>query len=653
MRSRVSIAFLILLALSIYSSDITYASEGGVLWKYQAQDIVYSVSSSQEGDLIAVGSRDSNLYLFDKAGKLIWEYDTGSTVYGVACSADASFIAAGTENNELYLFDREGKVLWKNKTKGSISSASISADGELVAAGDEKYFVYLFDKNGDQLWSYKASFEVNSVHISADGQNVIAGDKDAIVHLFNRSGELIWDKQMDYAIKAVASSADGSLIVVGSEDSKVYLLNHSGEILWQYETGDDVNAVACSTDGHIIAAGSWDKNIYLLDRDGQLLQKYPTGGEVYGIHLSSEGDTLVAGSADQSVYALDVKRAIGAYEVGQTRNYIIRGAIIALLIAGVLFFSLTKRGRDIFYARTIGPKKLLAEIWAHKISYLFLLPTIILLCTFNYYPAFSGLYHAFTEWNPGVSTHFVGLANFRKMLADKFLWVGVVNLVIIVTAGFVKVLTLPLLVAELVFHLRSRASRYWTRTLFVVPVVVPFLVGILLWRMILDPNIGLINQALSSLNLSQFTRVWLGDESTALGSIIFIGFPWIAAFPFLIYYGGLISIPTELFDAAKVDGAGGIKRFFYIDLPLLLGQIKLLLILGFIQGMQNFILILLTTGGGPGSATYVPALELYYSAMRFNKFGYAAAIATVLFIVILGGTIINMRYVKSAVEYEA
>jgi raffinose/stachyose/melibiose transport system permease protein len=102
-----------------------------------------------------------------------------------------------------------------------------------------------------------------------------------------------------------------------------------------------------------------------------------------------------------------------------------------------------------------------------------------------------------------------------------------------------------------------------------------------------------------------------------------------------------------------VDGASGFRRFWSLDLPLLMGQIKLLLILGFIAGMQEFSVVFLTTEGGPYNSTYTPALELYYQAMRFNNFGVASAIGTVLFLVILGGTIINMRYVRTSTEFQA
>jgi ABC-type sugar transport system permease subunit len=295
-------------------------------------------------------------------------------------------------------------------------------------------------------------------------------------------------------------------------------------------------------------------------------------------------------------------------------------------------------------------RNLAADIWKARVSYIFLIPTLVLLLIFNYYPAFSGIYHAFTEWTPGFETKWVGLDQFRDLRENRYFWVGIGNLVILIVTGFLKLL-IPLAVAEMIFHLRSSRLAYGFRTLFVLQVIVPGVVGVLLWVNVYDPNIGLANQVLEGLGLGNLTRSWLGDADTAIWSIVFIGFPWVSAFALLIFYGGLISIPTDLFDSASLDGASTFRRVLNIDLPLLLGQVRLLVILTFIATVQEFAAIFLTTGGGPGSSTYVPSLELYYQAVRFNNFGMASAIGTVLFIVIMAGTIINLRYVKSSVEY--
>jgi ABC-type sugar transport system permease subunit len=327
--------------------------------------------------------------------------------------------------------------------------------------------------------------------------------------------------------------------------------------------------------------------------------------------------------------------------------------LVGLVASGTWAVRRTTTGHRLWTSGTARPRSLLHQIWKARLSYLLLLPTLLLLLTFNYYPAFSGLYHAFTDWTPGARTEWIGLENFEFLLGDRFFWSSFRNTVILVVVTIVKTLTVPLLVAELIFHVRHQRARYWLRTLFIVPLVLPVVVEILLWNNIYDPTIGLLNQTLIALGLESWTRVWYGDAAVALAAINFIGFPWVNAFAFLIFYGGLISISDEVFDAGKVDGAAGWTRFWHIDLPLLVGQIKLLVILNFINAIQTFELVYLTTGGGPGAATYTPALELYYMAMRMDRLGVAAAIGMILFAIILAGTVVNMRFVKSSTEYEA
>lgn len=292
----------------------------------------------------------------------------------------------------------------------------------------------------------------------------------------------------------------------------------------------------------------------------------------------------------------------------------------------------------------------LRALWRHRISYLFLLPTFLFLAVFNYFPALSGLYHAFTEWETGSTAHWIGFANFGRMARDEFLRLSLGNQVWLLTASLLKALVVPLVVAEMLFHLRSKRLQYALRTLFLVPMVVPGMVGVLLWGFIYDPNIGLLNNALSALGLKGLTRAWLGDWHTALPAVIGVGFPWIGGLGLLIYLAGLMAIPQDVLDSSSVDGATVWQRIRAIDIPLLRGQMKLLAVLTIIGTLQDFGSLLVLTGGGPGLATHVPALHMYYQAFRFGHYGYASAIGFVLFLVILAFTVANMRFARSAVE---
>jgi raffinose/stachyose/melibiose transport system permease protein len=282
--------------------------------------------------------------------------------------------------------------------------------------------------------------------------------------------------------------------------------------------------------------------------------------------------------------------------------------------------------------------------------YLFLLPTFALLLTFNYYPAFSALYHSFFQWDGARFKQWHGIANFIRIFEDEVMRTAFKNMFIISGFGLVISITFPLVAAALIFHLRDLRFAYFYRVMYVVPMVVPGMVTLMIWRFIYNPQIGLLNTLLRSLGLP--TRVWLGDFQYALYALIFIGFPWIAGTSMLIYLAGLQGIESSLLDAAAIDGASGIKRFWYVELPLVASQIKLIVILTLIGAIQGFTGPLVMTNGGPGTTTMVPGLWLYRNAMSYNKMGYACAIGTFLFIVTMVLTFLNLRFVQSSAEFE-
>jgi ABC-type sugar transport system permease subunit len=266
---------------------------------------------------------------------------------------------------------------------------------------------------------------------------------------------------------------------------------------------------------------------------------------------------------------------------------------------------------------------------------------------FNYSSVFLAMTRAFTNWSKDNTTwatmRFVGLDNFRLMLSEGYFLTGLHNMFLFLAAGFIKTLTVPLLAAWLVYSMKFNRQKTLFRFLFVLPMVVPSVVGALMWKQIYDPSIGLINQLLARAGLEAWQQVWLGDEKWAIWAIIFVGFPFVSPLAFLVYYGGLMDIDPAILESARMDGAGRGKIFRRIQLPILTAQIKILLILTFIGTVQDFSGVLLLTAGGPGTSTYVPGLELYFNTTRFGRFGYACALGLVLFVFTMIGTLINMR----------
>ena len=307
----------------------------------------------------------------------------------------------------------------------------------------------------------------------------------------------------------------------------------------------------------------------------------------------------------------------------------------------------------------------LRRAWKSRYLYLLILPTFALLLVFNYYPVASGMIHAFYRWD-GYHSSYVGLENFTRFFTDTALVQSFKNLLLLLLFALATNLTVPLAVAALIYHLPHSGSRYWYRVGFTLPIVVPSVVVWLIW-VFMYTNYGGINTILTSLGLQSLTltpsglpRAWLGDQHTALLAIMFVGFPWVNTINMLLYLAGFEAIPTEMLDAAAVDGATGLGRFRYIELPLVMGQLKLIVVLTTIGVIQGFQSILVMTQGGPGYATMVPGLRLFIAAIPTGsvaaeapQMGYGSAIGLVLFVIIMALTIINMRVLRSGTEYEA
>lgn len=633
------------------------------LWNMTSKDVVYSVSTSGDHSLTAIGSRDSSAYAVAGDGTLLWKYTTGNAVTGVAVSPDAAYVAVASADSTLTLLSRAGKVVWKQTASGPLGAVALTTGAARVAYGvhdttalTKDEHLYLLDHLGHRLWQAQLSGSPLSLAITADGKRIAVGADDDSVTVFDGTGSQLWQQGGGDRTDGVAISRDGTRVVAGSEDHSVYLYDGAGNGLWTHAAGDRVRGVAISADAGRVAYASEDGNVVLLNAKGGTVFSRATGHLGYAVALAADAGTLIYGLDTGSAYAISVGGAVASSQAAQ-RDFYLRlalGLALALALAALYaaYLRLTPRGRALAPRQAAWLRRAGKRLRLARVSYLMLLPTFALLTLFNYYPAVSGLYHSLTIWNDDGSSHFIGLDNFRALGQDHYLTNGFTNLAVLLASGLIKTIVFPFIVAEVIYHLRSQRAQYWIRTAFVVPTIVPLVASILVWRFIYDPNLGLLNQFLTSLGLPSLRHSWLGEPGYALGSIIFVGFPWITALPLLVLYAGLISIPDEMLEAATVDGAGTVRRIWSMHLPLLLGQVKLLMILTFIGGIQDFNSILILTGGGPLDSTYVPGLEMYYNITRFSNKGFAAAIGVTLFAAILVVTLIQLRFVRSTTEYE-
>ena len=295
----------------------------------------------------------------------------------------------------------------------------------------------------------------------------------------------------------------------------------------------------------------------------------------------------------------------------------------------------------------------MARIYANKTVYLFLAPSFLLMLLFSYYPFLSAIQHSFTRWTVGGVSRFIGLRNFIELAGDRIFLTALANLLKLSAFAVVVNVTAPLFAAELIFNMKSARLQYLSRAMLVFPMVVPFIVMVLVWGFIYDSEVGILNQLLSLVGLDSLRQAWLGDARFALLAMMFIGFPWVGGFSLLIYLSGLQAISDEILDSALIDGVNLSKRFWYIDLPMILGQVKLILILSVINSLQSFGVQLILTEGGPGFATLVPGLYMYNMAFFYARMGYATTIGFALFILIFGLTYLNFRGIRVDTEYVA
>lgn len=276
----------------------------------------------------------------------------------------------------------------------------------------------------------------------------------------------------------------------------------------------------------------------------------------------------------------------------------------------------------------------------------FLAPTLVLIVIFCYYPAVRAGYTSLTRWDGFNAPEWVGLQNFVDVFADADFRQSAVNVAIWTAVG-VPLATVPsFVVAELIFRLRSERLQYFWRAVFTAPLIIPPVVSVLIWQFLYGPE-GPLNRVLAGVGLESLTRSWIADPRFALWALIFMGFPWVSAFNVLIFYAGLKAIPSEVLEASALDGASRWKQFFRLEVPLTFGQWKLLLVLSIIGVTQNLMVPLLLTGGGPGNATLTPVLYMYQGAITYGNYGFGMAVGTILFVVVLALSIVNMRVLRT------
>ena len=279
-----------------------------------------------------------------------------------------------------------------------------------------------------------------------------------------------------------------------------------------------------------------------------------------------------------------------------------------------------------------------------NISYsFFILPALLIIGFVFVFPVIKNVQLSTLDAKFIETSKFIGLQNYFNAVKDYFFWHALIILLIYVIIYTVGVFIVGFITALL---LDKSTARYRSifRTFFILPYAIPDVVAGMIGLWMLDYQFGIVNYLLTTLHLVKEPVLWLNSPKLALMTVISIEIWRLFPLHTLVIFAGLQDVPKELYEAADIDGAGGVIKFFKITLPYLKQVLAILFTLTIIWCFRRFTLIWLLTRGGPDRGTETVVIQIYSYAFNFNKMGYAAAIGNILLLITIGMVIFYFIY---------
>jgi multiple sugar transport system permease protein len=267
------------------------------------------------------------------------------------------------------------------------------------------------------------------------------------------------------------------------------------------------------------------------------------------------------------------------------------------------------------------------------VGYIYILPATIFIVLFAFMPIGMAVYYSMTKFNVIQAPQWLGFQNYISLFKDPYFSAALRNTLLYASMDVPTTTIISMLLAAL---LTSRERNAWTgfvKSALFIPVISSMILVGTLWRIMYNPQMGLINQFLNIFGIDSIN--WLGSSALALPSVCIVGIWKNVGYFMVIYIAAIMDIPRDLYEAARVDGATGTQQFWHITLPMLRPITFLVVTLGTIWSFQVFDLVYMMTGGGPGKATVTLVSIIYNSAFRDYKMGYACAMAMFLFGIIV------------------
>ena len=284
----------------------------------------------------------------------------------------------------------------------------------------------------------------------------------------------------------------------------------------------------------------------------------------------------------------------------------------------------------------------------HITACLFLAPAIIIMLIFMYIPIVQNFYYSLFNWSiykPGKT--FVGLKYFIELFQDKVFWTCLKNNTLYAVISLVGQLGVGLVVAAILEAKFMRKHSGFFRTVFFIPSVMSFMVVGLLWQLFFNPNVGLFNYILKTMGMNTANLNILGNPGTAIFGVIFASQWMYFGYMAMLLIIGIQKVPDELYEAAEIDGANALQRFWHITIPNIKEMILVDCIIIVVGSFKLFDEVFVMTNGGPGYASEVISTYLYRTAFRADMMGSASAMAVVLFVITFALSIFQMKISRS------
>lgn len=283
------------------------------------------------------------------------------------------------------------------------------------------------------------------------------------------------------------------------------------------------------------------------------------------------------------------------------------------------------------------------------LAYTMLAPAILLFVTFVLIPLASTFVISFFEWDMLTPPEFVGWQNFEAILRDKRLRTVIINTLLLAAGAVILKIVIGLLLAVAVHSIKSKFLTSVMESVFFFPIILPMAIVSIVWGMLLNTDMGVINGLLAFIGLGKVP--WLTDPRFSLMTVTLLDVWKGVGFFFIIYLVALRNVPRDLFEAAEIDGAGKRQKFFSITLPLISPTTLFLTVQAIIGSLQVFDQAQILTNGGPGDSSTTMVLYIYQNAFQRMDMGYGTTLALMLFIFIMLVTVIQMGLSKKWVFY--